>query len=623
MSACSPEVVDVAADVLVVGSGVAGLTAALDAADRGLRVLVVTRCAIGDGSTSWAQGGVAAVTAMPVPGDNLRLHARDTLTAGAGLCEPDAVSSILAEGSDAMADLFNRGAVFDTDQEGALRRTREGGHSAARVLRAGGDATGAEISRALVARARSRGVVVLERLRVVALRLDGRGRVAGAEAVGPGGERLVLPARTVVLATGGLGRLFARTTNPPVATGDGIALALRAGAEVSDLEFVQFHPTALAVAPGPDGSVPLVTEAVRGEGGVLVQADGRPLMAGVHPDRDLAPRDVVALAITRYLHRTGQQHVGLDARGISGFATRFPTVAGACRRAGVDPARDLIPVAPAAHYLCGGVCTDLAGRSTVPGLYAVGEVARTGLHGANRLASNSLLEGLVMGRRVARCIARELDGIAGRRSEAAAVEAALVEPMPVDPVSVDPLQVGPVQVGPVQVGPVQVGSAQVEAQVDMAMIKPIRTESRRSETRPGHGAARAAAARVGAARLGAADQVTADRIRASMSAHLGVGRDATGLEVTAILLRRAAGEVARRDREGLELSVLTATAMVAAARRREESRGCHQRTDCPGPGSQWQLSTAWRLADRNRDGSLEESRPRRGRVPLDRPRAHR
>jgi L-aspartate oxidase len=414
----APDVAEVPADVVVVGSGVAGLTAALDAAAHGLRVLVLTRSRIGAGSTGWAQGGLAAVTVShPVHGDGLELHVRDTMVAGAGLCDPRAVRSILAEAGEAVDDLVRRGAVFDSGPDGDWLRTREGGHSASRVIRAGGDATGAEISRALISHSRRNRLVVIEGHRAVGLRVDrartgnrGTGhRVVGIEAVDPDGRRLVLPAHAVVLATGGMGRLYDRTTNPPEATGDGLALALRAGASVSDAEFVQFHPTALATDAGVDGQVPLVTEAIRGEGGVLRTARGRALMAGVHPDEDLAPRDVVALTIARYLERTGESSVWLDARAVPDVVERFPTVAQSCRTIGVDLTTDLIPVRPAAHYHCGGVSTDLEGWTGVEGLYAVGEVARTGLHGANRLASNSLVEGLVTGRRSARAMARGRD----------------------------------------------------------------------------------------------------------------------------------------------------------------------------------------------------------------------
>ena len=399
------------ADIVVVGSGVAGLTAALGARQRGLCVLVVSKGAVADSATAWAQGGIAVVGAEArAAGDSPQAHVSDTLTAGAGLCDEAAVRSIVTAGAAAVGRLQGRGARFDRAADGCTARTREGGHSFRRVIHAGGDATGAEVERALVEAGRE--LTVLERH--VALQvLQGRdGAVTGLLVADEEGRQGVLHAPAVVLATGGLGHLYAATTNPEVATGDGIALALAAGAQVRDLEFVQFHPTAL-FARGACGQRPLVTEAVRGEGAVLVDLDGASVMAGVHPLADLAPRDVVAAAITARMRRSGTDHVLLDARGIPAFARRFPTVQAACSAANIDPATQPIPVTPAAHYSCGGVRTDVHGRTSVTGLYAAGEVARTGLHGANRLASNSLLEGLVVGERVARAAAERVTG-AGR-----------------------------------------------------------------------------------------------------------------------------------------------------------------------------------------------------------------
>jgi L-aspartate oxidase len=389
---------------------VAGLTAALDAHALGLRVLVVTKAALGDGNTRWAQGGVAVV--LPgehEEGDTVDRHVTDTLTAGAGLCDEVAVAQIIADGPAAVTRLRKWGAVFDSGEDGRLARTREGGHTAFRVVHAGGDATGAEVERALLAQARDGRIAMLDNhVAVEALRTPS-GAVAGLLVLDGNGVPGVLRAPAVLLATGGVGQMYQVTSNPEVATADGIALALRAGAVVADLEFVQFHPTVLYTGSGARGRCPLVTEAVRGEGAVLVDGNGSRVMVGVHPLADLAPRDVVSAAITRRMNEIGDDHVFLDATHMAGsaFRKRFPTVYAACAAVGVDPAVDPIPVAPAAHFSCGGVVASVDGRTTVPGLYAAGEVARSGLHGANRLASNSLLEGLVVGARAARAIAAD------------------------------------------------------------------------------------------------------------------------------------------------------------------------------------------------------------------------
>lgn len=522
-------------DLLVVGSGVAGLTGALEASALGLRVLVVTKGAAGDGNTRWAQGGVAVAT--DGSGDSVQRHVTDTLTAGAGLCDESAVRAILAEGPAAVAALRRRGAVFDGRPDGSLARTREGGHSAFRVIHAGGDATGAEIERALVTAAAPLPILTDHVALDVLLTADGS--AAGLLVLGPDGTAGRLRAPAVLLATGGLGQLYTATTNPAGATGDGIALALRAGASASDLEFVQFHPTVLYTGPGARGRRPLVTEAVRGEGAVLVDAAGRPVMAGVHPLADLAPRDVVAAAITARMASTGEDHVFLDATGLGGFASRFPTVAAACRLAGIEPSREPIPVAPAAHYACGGVDTGVSGRTAVTGLYAAGEVARTGLHGANRLASNSLLEGLVVGTRAANAVAADL--AAGRL--------------------------------------------------------PHRREAAPAGTAPA-GAAPAGAAPVGNAPAGTAPWV-ADRdvLQRAMSRHAGVGRDEAGLRAATRLIERSHGPA------GPEESALTVTALavLAAAAARTESRGCHVRTDFPERDDlDWRRSVAVMLDDYGR-----------------------
>ncbi|MFI8517866.1 L-aspartate oxidase [Streptomyces sp. NPDC085481] len=392
------------ADVVVVGSGVAGLTAALRCTAAGLRTVVVTKALLDDGSTRWAQGGIAAALGE---GDTPEQHLDDTLVAGAGLCDEQAVRALVTEGPDAVRRLIATGADFDRTDGGEIALTREGGHHRRRIAHAGGDATGAEISRALVEAIRDRGVRTIEHALVLDLLKDAEGRTAGVtlHVMGEGQHDGVgaVHAPAVVLATGGMGQVFSATTNPPVSTGDGVALALRAGAEVSDLEFVQFHPTVLFLGAGSEGQQPLVSEAVRGEGAHLVDADGVRFMLGQHELAELAPRDIVAKAITRRMQELGAEHMYLDARhfGAEMWEHRFPTILAACRSHGIDPVTEPIPVAPAAHYASGGVRTDLRGRTTVPGLYACGEVACTGVHGANRLASNSLLEGLVFAERIA------------------------------------------------------------------------------------------------------------------------------------------------------------------------------------------------------------------------------
>ncbi|MGW1937034.1 L-aspartate oxidase [Streptomyces sp. CB03578] len=397
------------ADVVVVGSGVAGLTAALRCAAAGRRTVVVTKARLDDGSTRWAQGGIAAALG---DGDTPEQHQGDTLVAGAGLCDEEAVRLLVTEGPDAVRRLMATGAVFDTSAEtGEIELTREGGHHRRRIAHAGGDATGAEISRALVEAVHAAGIETVENALVLDLLQDAEGRTAGVtlHVMGegqPGGVGAV-HAPAVILATGGMGQVFSATTNPSVSTGDGVALALRAGAEVSDLEFVQFHPTVLFLGPDAEGQQPLVSEAVRGEGAHLVDADGVRFMLGQHELAELAPRDIVAKGIMRRMQEQGARHMYLDARhfGARMWEQRFPTILAACRSHGIDPVTEPIPVAPAAHYASGGVRTDLHGRTTVPGLYACGEVACTGVHGANRLASNSLLEGLVFAERIAEDIA--------------------------------------------------------------------------------------------------------------------------------------------------------------------------------------------------------------------------
>jgi L-aspartate oxidase len=480
-----------------------------------------------DGNTRWAQGGVAVVLdGEHDDDDSVAQHAEDTLTAGAGLCDEAAVRTIIEGGPAAVARLRARGACFDLAEaaDGELARTREGGHSAFRVIHAGGDATGAEVERTLVAQTADRRVPVLDRhIAVDAIRTP-RGDVAGVTVLDRNGVPGVVRAPAVLLASGGLGQLYQATSNPEIATGDGLALALRAGALAADVEFVQFHPTVL-YTPGARGRCPLVTEAVRGEGATLLDATGAPVMRGVHPLGDLAPRDVVSAAITRRMMSAPggvDDHVFLDATGIRGFAARFPTVYAACAAVGVDPASDPIPVTPAAHFACGGVLATVEGRSSVRGLYAAGEVARTGLHGANRLASNSLLEGLVVGERAAEAVAADL--AAGLLADPK--HGMLPEP----------------------------ATAQIAER---------------------------------------------DSLQRVMSHYGAVGRDADGLAVVGSVLDLSTVDSPLCTHEAVEDAALTlvAQALVSAAARRTESRGCHVRTDFPDCHDfGWQRSQLIRLS---------------------------
>jgi L-aspartate oxidase len=524
-------------DVVVAGSGIAGLTTALYLREAGLHVTVVTKVNIDDGSTRWAQGGIAAVLD---PLDTPAAHEADTLVAGVGLCDPAAVRVLVVEGPARVRELIRMGATFDRHPDGSLMLTREGGHRADRVLHAGGDATGAEVQRALQCAARQDPWIrLVEHALVVDLLVDPERVVHGVtlHVLGegtPDGVGAIL-ARAVVLATGGMGQVFAVTTNPTVSTGDGVAAALRAGAAVTDLEFVQFHPTALAAParPRPGGAAPavaLVSEAMRGEGAWLVDADGKRFMTGQHELAELAPRDVVAKAIHRVMAQSGTDHVWLDARhlGRDFLATRFPTIVASCRATGIEPGEQLIPVAPAAHYASGGVRTDRHGRTSLPGLYACGEVACTGVHGANRLASNSLLEGLVFARRIA-------SDIAGA--------------------------------APPGTGPVPV-------------LRDLPPGTGHHRPDPAGGTAAA-----GAPDLAAAGAV----LRQAMSAGAGVLRSAGSLERAAEVLRRIGGPPPAAGTGAWELAnlVTVATVLVAAAYARTETRGCHWRDDFPGTDDRW------------------------------------
>ncbi|GAA3756392.1 L-aspartate oxidase [Salinactinospora qingdaonensis] len=423
----------VEADVVIVGSGIAGLSTALrylQCTAEG-RVVLVTKDVLSAGSTRWAQGGIAAAVD---PADAPVAHMVDTVTAGRELCSTAAVRTLVTEGPEALRWLIDSGTAFDRTAAGELALTREGGHRANRIAHAGGDATGAEIGRALIAAVRAEPrIEIIEHAFVPDLLLgrrvvsDGAGerevpvaRGVTVHVMGEGERDGVgaVRAGAVVLATGGIGQVFAATTNPEVSTGDGVALGLRAGAEVQDLEFVQFHPTVLWLGADARGQQPLISEAVRGEGAFLVDAEGRRFMRNHHELADLAPRDVVARGIAQAMADSGTDHVFLDARhfGAQTWQRRFPTILASCRAHGIDPVTQLIPVAPAAHYASGGLRTDLNGATDVEALYAVGEVACTGVHGANRLASNSLLESVVFARRAAEHL------VAARRGEPVVVD---------------------------------------------------------------------------------------------------------------------------------------------------------------------------------------------------------
>jgi L-aspartate oxidase len=516
-------------DVVIVGSGIAGLTCALHLREAGLHVTVVTKVNIDDGSTRWAQGGIAAVLD---PLDTPAAHAQDTLVAGVGLGDPAAVEVLVTEGPARVRELIRWGTQFDRHPDGSLMLTREGGHHANRIVHAGGDATGAEVQRALHEAVRhDPWIRLVEHALVLDLLRDKEGRACGVSlhVLGEGSEDGVgaVLARAVVIATGGLGQVFASTTNPVVSTGDGVALALRAGAAVTDIEFVQFHPTAFALGNGGRRTAqqPLISEALRGEGAYLVDADGKRFMVGQHELAELAPRDIVAKGIHRVLLATGADHVYLDARHVADIGARFPTITAFCRTAGVDPVTELIPVAPAAHYASGGIRTDLRGRSSIAALYACGEAACTGVHGANRLASNSLLEGLVFARRIAADIAAGL-----------------------------PQQAEPV-----------------------------------ADLTPGW----------------VVDSAVRLRLQQAMTRGAGVLRSATSLAETGAGLDEVGATRSRPATDTWEVTnlVTVASALVAAAARREETRGCHWREDYPGSRPEW---LGHLVADIGADGRINE-----------------
>jgi L-aspartate oxidase len=509
-------------DLLVLGSGVAGLSAAVRASDvHEMRVGVLTKGELDQATTRWAQGGVAAV--LGGDPDSTDLHLTDTLDAGAGLCDIDAVRVLVDEGPSRVNELIAMGAVFDRDHDGRLLLAREGGHSLPRVVHAGGAATGAEIERALVEEVRATVRALWERWFAVDFVVRD-GRCCGVRAIDPDGTVHEIEARNVLLATGGSGQAFSVTTNPIEATGDGLAMALRAGVPCADVEFVQFHPTALVSTAMPR---PLLSEALRGHGAILRDAGGERFVD------ELLPRDRVSRAILAKMLEQGTDHVWLDATGLESFAMRFPTITQRLKEAGLDPAVDYLPVAPAAHYHCGGVVTDLRGATALPGLWAAGEVSCTGVHGANRLASNSLLEGMVFGPRAIEAIARGVDG-----PEATGAMRAVLWDAPVPGII-----------------------------LGRPMAVPALVGSGAGDTAP-------AAVR--------------EVIQREMTEGAGVLRSRDSLDRAQSRVQDAAASLEqsgtrRADVEEVSNLATVANAVVAAALAREESRGAHARTDFPDP----------------------------------------
>ncbi|MEY2590210.1 MAG: L-aspartate oxidase, partial [Acidimicrobiaceae bacterium] len=504
-------------DLLVLGSGVAGLSAAVRAASvHGMRVGVLTKAELHQATTRWAQGGVAAVLGGADP-DSTDLHLADTLSAGDGLCDVDAVRVLVDEGPARVHELIALGAAFDLDEHGELARAREGGHSRARIVHAGGAATGAEVERALVEAARSTAAALYEGWFALDLLVEG-GRCRGVVAFDGQGERVEVRAANVLVATGGAGQLYAVTTNPTEATGDGVAMALRAQVAVADVEFVQFHPTALHHPAMPR---PLLSEALRGHGALLRDARGERFVD------ELLPRDKVSRAITGRMLDQGVEHLWLDATGLERFGERFPTIAEALAEIGLDPARDWLPISPAAHYFCGGIVADLDGASSLPGLWAAGETACNGVMGANRLASNSLLDGMVFAPRAVEAIEQ---GKVGPDATGAMRAVLQREPAPLIPGR-----------------PIAVPAAEPVPRSD-------------ADTAKSRGA-----------------------LQRSMTEYAGVLRSAASLALADRDAEQALADATGIGSPAFELLNLAtvARAVIAAATAREETRGSHTRTDFP------------------------------------------
>jgi L-aspartate oxidase len=513
-------------DVVIIGAGAAGLSAALDASRRGHRVILLSKGGLEGGSTLLAQGGLAAVMDK---GDSLSSHVSDTLVAAAGLADEVAVRELVASAPGVVQYLAQLGAHFDNGPLGL-----EGGHSHRRIVHAGGDAIGAELHRVLREAVLNSDVEIMERTVAIDALTNSAGDVVGiiGGRINQANDQVldvgVIAASAVVLATGGFGQAFSSSTNPPEVTGDGLALAARAGAEITNVEFVQFHPTVLYI-PGQHGRSALITEAIRGAGARIVDAQGTSVMDGQHVRGDLAPRDVVSYAMFQRMHLASDPltHLWLDARAIGELRLKreFPTTVGLCHQAGVDPANEPIPIAPGAHYACGGIRADLDGNSSVRGLYVIGEAASTGVHGANRLASNSLTEAIISGRR----LARRLDFALSSRSDRYA---------PTD------------------------------------FVNPT----------TGRGV----------------DPSIREVLAAQMSKHVGVVRNAAGFESILNRLDSAPdGPAAPLDLATLEATNLhTVSLLVAtAASGREESRGCHRRSDFPDASHQWGHSISLRVVE--------------------------